>query len=82
MYTIILLRTFLNQILTIFKFAVVSKAQILTTDFDMATLFFKDIFEDEIATRVMAGIIAFSVLGNIIVMTFTASRGNDSKDHP
>ena len=42
----------------------------------MATLFFKDIFESDAATRVMAGIIALSIFGNIVVVTFTASRGD------
>ena len=42
---------------------------------DMATLFFRDIFGNDLAERVMSGIIAFSIFGNIVVMTFTASRG-------
>ena len=41
----------------------------------MATIFFEQVFGNEIAPRVMSGIIAFSIFGNIIVMTFTASRG-------
>ena len=45
----------------------------------MATLFFKDIFENDTATRVMAGIIALSIFGNIVVLTFTASRGDYHK---
>lgn len=42
---------------------------------DMATVFFEDVFGNELAPRVMSGIIAFSIFGNIVVMTFTASRG-------
>ena len=41
----------------------------------MATVFFGDVFGNDIAPRVMSGIIAFSIFGNIVVMTFTASRG-------
>ncbi|KAL8856831.1 MAG: hypothetical protein Q9178_006548 [Gyalolechia marmorata] len=47
---------------------------VLHTDLDMATLFFGEVFGNEIAPRVMAGIIAFSIFGNIVVMTFTAAR--------
>lgn len=45
------------------------------TDLDMANLFFQDIFGNELAPRVMSGIIALSLFGNIVVMTFTAARG-------
>ncbi|KAF1984288.1 amino acid transporter [Aulographum hederae CBS 113979] len=41
---------------------------------DIATLFFERVFGTETAGRVMAGAIALSILGNIVVMTFTASR--------
>ncbi|KAG0651287.1 High-affinity methionine permease [Hyphodiscus hymeniophilus] len=41
---------------------------------DMATIFFSQLFGDEIAQRVMAALIAFSIFGNILVMTFTAAR--------
>lgn len=41
----------------------------------MATIFFEDAFGNELAPRVMSGIIAFSIFGNIVVMTFTAARG-------
>ena len=47
----------------------------LNDNLDMATLFFGEIFGNDIAPRVMSGIIAFSIFGNIVVMTFTASRG-------
>ena len=40
----------------------------------MATLFFATIFGQKIAPRVMDGITALCIFGNIIVMTFTASR--------
>ena len=42
---------------------------------DMATVFFGSIFGQQVAPRVMSGIIAFSIFGNVLVMTFTASRG-------
>lgn len=42
---------------------------------DMASVFFGAVFGPDVAPRVMSGIIAFSILGNVIVMTFTASRG-------
>jgi hypothetical protein len=41
---------------------------------DMASVFFAQIFGNELAKRVMNGFTAFSILGNIIVMTFTAAR--------
>ncbi|KAH6680931.1 amino acid permease-domain-containing protein [Halenospora varia] len=41
---------------------------------DMASVFFAQIFGNEVAKRVMNGFTAFSILGNIIVMTFTAAR--------
>lgn len=47
----------------------------LYDNLDMATVFFKDVFGNDLAPRVVSGIIAFSIFGNIVVMTFTASRG-------
>jgi amino acid transporter len=42
---------------------------------DMATLFFDNLFEDSpTARRVMAALIAISIFGNLVVMTFTAAR--------
>ena len=46
----------------------------------MATVFFEDVFGNERAARVMSGIIAFSIFGNIVVMTFTACRGMILRD--
>jgi amino acid transporter len=40
----------------------------------MATLFFGQVFGDKAAKQVLAGLIAFSIYGNLVVMTFTASR--------
>ena len=57
------------------KLCVVSKDQVLGSKFDIATLFFSKIFGNKVATRVMAVIMALSVFGNIVVMAFTASRG-------
>ena len=59
----------------VLQLCAVRKEQILDSKLDMATIFFTEIFGNETAPRVMAGIIAFSILGNIVVMTFTASRG-------
>lgn len=44
----------------------------------MVTVFFDNLFGNEVAPRIMSGIIAFSILGNLVVMTFTASRGKSS----
>ncbi|KAK4208073.1 amino acid/polyamine transporter I [Rhypophila decipiens] len=42
---------------------------------NMATVFFSRLFPDaEVAQRVMAGFIAASIFGNLLVMTYTASR--------
>jgi hypothetical protein len=56
---------------------VVQKNQQLNARTDMASLFFKDIFGNEVATRVISGFLALSVFGNIVVSTFTACRGKD-----
>ena len=42
---------------------------------DMATVFFGAVFGPGVAPRVMSAIIAASIFGNVVVMTFTASRG-------
>lgn len=54
---------------------VVPKTVQSEANLDIATQFFQRIFQNETATRVMAAIIALSIVGNIIVMTFTACRG-------
>ncbi|KAE9371024.1 amino acid transporter [Stipitochalara longipes BDJ] len=41
---------------------------------DMAELFFGEVFGDDKAKRVMDGVIAFSIFGGMVVMTFTAAR--------
>jgi hypothetical protein len=41
----------------------------------MATLFFRDVFGEGAAPKAMASLIAFCIFGNLVVMTFTASRG-------
>jgi len=41
---------------------------------NMATVFFSQMFGNEAAKRVMDAIIAVSIFGNLLVMTFTASR--------
>ncbi|KAL9592481.1 MAG: hypothetical protein Q9179_006677 [Wetmoreana sp. 5 TL-2023] len=55
-------------------FMLVNIAYRLNGELDMATVFFREVFGNELAPRVMSGIIAFSIFGNIVVMTFTASR--------
>lgn len=57
------------------QLCVVSKHQQFHTGADMATLFLNDIFGNEVATRIMSGILALSLFGNIVVSTFTSSRG-------
>ncbi|KAK0754330.1 amino acid permease-domain-containing protein [Schizothecium vesticola] len=41
---------------------------------NMGVVFFGRVFANDIAKRTMAGVIAISIFGNILVMTFTASR--------
>jgi hypothetical protein len=47
----------------------------LGSSLDLATLFFHDIFGEGAAPKAMASLIAFCIFGNLVVMTFTASRG-------
>ena len=61
--------------LTTHQLCAVSVNQRLYDNLDMATVFFEDVFGNELAPRVMSGIIAFSIFGNIVVMTFTAAKG-------
>ena len=53
----------------------VPKNQQLSSPLDMATLFFRDMFGEGAAPKAMASLIAFSIFVNLVVMTFTASRG-------
>lgn len=48
----------------------------------MATLFFKTAFQNEVAERVMAGIIAISIFGNLFITTFTAGKGEREDRKP
>ena len=41
----------------------------------MSLIFFRQLFGNDTAQRVISGAIAFSMLGNLVVQTFTASRG-------
>ncbi len=66
--------------LTLLKLCAVSVDRRLERNLDMATLFFSEVFGNETAPRVMSGILAFSILGNIVVMTFTACRGEGEND--
>ncbi|KAL8663323.1 MAG: hypothetical protein Q9202_003959 [Teloschistes flavicans] len=53
---------------------VVSLGHEIDGELDMATLFFRKVFGNDTAPRVMSGMIALSIVGNIVIMTFTASR--------
>lgn len=57
------------------KLCAVSKDSRLDGELDMATLFFREVFGNDLAPRVMSGIIAFSIFGNIVINTFTSSKG-------
>ena len=61
--------------LTIPKLCAVSVDLRLNENLDMPTVFFSQVFGNDLAPRVMSGIVAFCLFGNIVVMTFTASRG-------
>jgi amino acid transporter len=43
-------------------------------DLDIISIFFDRVFGNDSARRVMQALVAFSILGNLIVMTFTAAR--------
>ena len=73
----------LYMLLNIAYLLVVDKSEILPkvpgglpSNVDMATLFFDRLFfdDEEKAARAMAGLIAFSIFGNLWVTTFTAVR--------
>lgn len=64
----------INVLVNIAFLCAVSVNERLYDSLDMATVFFRDVFGNDLAPRVMSGIIAFSIFGNIVVMTFTASR--------
>ena len=55
--------------------AVPKEVQLANIDEPLASLFFKRMFGDsEVAQRAMAALVAISIFGNLVVMTFTASR--------
>jgi amino acid transporter len=73
----------LYMLLNIAYLLVVDKAKILPQGLgelagkvDMATLFFDELFfdDEDKAARAMAGLVAFSIFGNLWVTTFTAVR--------
>lgn len=68
--------TFLFLMLNVAYLFAVKRQDILhDPDLDMATVFFEGLFgTDSGARRAMAALIAFSIFGNIVVMTFTAAR--------
>lgn len=61
--------------LIVIQLCVVSQGEELSGASDMATLFFRKVFDNNTAPRVMSGMIALSIFGNLVIMTFTASRG-------
>ena len=77
MYTLIAMATAITLFLLVnaaYLCAVPWDLPALHEQRNMATVFFDRVFSNEIARRVMDGIIALSILGNLIVMTYTASR--------
>ncbi|KAJ9664081.1 hypothetical protein H2201_005321 [Coniosporium apollinis] len=54
--------------------AVPKDVQLNSPETAMATLFFGRTFGNKTAQQALAGLVAFSIFGNIVVMTFTASR--------
>jgi amino acid transporter len=76
-YTLIamLLGVVLFLLVNIAYFLVVPKAmQLKNPEVAMATLFFGQMFGNENAKQALSGLVALSIFGNIVVMTFTASR--------
>ncbi|KAL8717385.1 MAG: hypothetical protein Q9225_005366 [Loekoesia sp. 1 TL-2023] len=53
---------------------VVSQGEELDGASEMATLFFRKVFGNSTAPRVMSAMIALSIFGNILIMTFTATK--------
>ena len=65
----------LFMLVNVAYFMVVPKdLQLANPDVAMATLFFGQIFGNEAAKQALSGLVALSIFGNIVVMTFTASR--------
>lgn len=58
---------------------VVSNDARLDENLDMASVFFKELFQNSVAPRVMSGLIALSIFGNLVVTSFTLSRGSKLK---
>lgn len=58
---------------------VVSNDTRLDENLDMASVFFKELFQNSVAPRVMSGLIALSIFGNLVVTSFTLSRGSKLK---
>jgi amino acid transporter len=68
--------TFLFIMMNVAYLFAIKKMDIIDhSNIDMATVFFRGVFGNEsTARRAMATLIAFSISGNIVVMTFTAAR--------
>lgn len=58
---------------------VVSNDARLDENLDMASVFFQELFQNSVAPRVMSGLIALSIFGNLVVTSFTLSRGSKLK---
>lgn len=77
--TAMLTTILLYMLVNISYFCVIPKesyTEVTGTTIDMAGAFFRDLFGPGAAPRAMAGLIAFSIFGNILVLTFTAARVN------
>jgi amino acid transporter len=79
--TAMLLTILLYMLVNISYFCVVPKetyTEVSGISIDMASVFFYDIFDSTLgkhsAKRAMASLVAFSIFGNILVLTFTAAR--------
>lgn len=75
--TAMLTTILLYMLVNISYFCVIPKesyTEVTGTTIDMATAFFYDLFGPGAAPRAMAGLVAFSIFGNILVLTFTAAR--------
>ncbi|KAH9478194.1 High-affinity methionine permease [Psilocybe cubensis] len=60
-------------------FAAATKQEIRTSGVTVASLFFKNVFGTE-AQKALSAIVALSALGNVITITYAASRVNQGED--
>lgn len=72
--TAVLITTVLFVLVNVAYFCAVPKDVSLGNSQDIATLFLGRVFGNDGARRAMDALIAFSIFGNLVVMTFTAAR--------